>query len=89
MKTKLLILMFLFSVCLADEWVLTGNLNIVRQSHSAVLLNTNVMAIGGFGPYPQILSSCEIYNPETGQWTYTGEMNKSRNSHQSVLLQYY
>ncbi|MDO9577435.1 MAG: kelch repeat-containing protein [Candidatus Cloacimonadales bacterium] len=95
MKKILILTIFLFlhsqfPVLMADEWILTGNMNTTRRiSHTSVLLNNNVLVTGGYGPYPQILSSCEIYNPETGQWTYTGEMNKSRNSHQSVLLQYY
>jgi len=64
----------LSSLCLAGEWNLTGNLNQGRECFCSVMLNDGrVLVAGGWNSGE--LSSCEIYNPNTGQWSTTDSLS--------------
>jgi hypothetical protein len=68
-------------------WTPDGELNVARQVHTlTVLPDGRVLAAGGYGTTGS-LSSCELYDPATGEWTITGSLNAAREMHAAVLLQ--
>lgn len=71
-------------------WRLTGQMIEVRNHHTAtLLLDGRVLVTGGFRLYPSpryALSSCELFDPATGEWTSTGSMATERQYHQAILL---
>ncbi|MDO9576403.1 MAG: kelch repeat-containing protein [Candidatus Cloacimonadales bacterium] len=70
-------LLFSFINLMGDIWEPTGFLNQGRSQFSSVGLNDDrVLVAGGSNSGP--LSSCEIYDPNTGQWTTTDSMNYAR-----------
>ncbi|WP_295388982.1 kelch repeat-containing protein [uncultured Thiodictyon sp.] len=65
------------------QWTVTGNMNIARQQHSLILLNTGkVLVVGGFLENgcngANLLSQTELFDPVTGVWTLTGNMSVAR-----------
>jgi len=68
------------------RWISVNPLKAARFDHSATLLpNGKVFVAGGFGD-GMMLSSCELFDPETGTWTPTGKLNKARQRHTATLL---
>jgi hypothetical protein len=50
----------------------TGNMNVGRRSHQAILLRTGkVLIVGGNGTGGTLLASAELYDPDTGTFTLT------------------
>jgi hypothetical protein len=71
-----------------DERVTTtGNLNIARSNHTAILLNSGSVLIAGGKGSGTALNSCEIYDPRTETFTSTGDLTGSRFNHTATLLQ--
>lgn len=70
-----------------NSWQATGDLNIARNPHSAVLLpNDRVLVAGGSDYNGSPLNGAELYDPVTGQWTLTGSLNQERTTFGMVLL---
>ncbi len=68
------------------KWTPTGNLNVARWAHTAVLLQDGrVLVVGGFDS--DVLASGELYDPTTGTWSLTGSLNLRRYAHTMTLLQ--
>lgn len=69
-----------------NEVVFTGNLNVERTRHTAILLPAGtVLAAGGRNSGGE-LNSCEIYDASTEQWTLTNNLNQGRFNHTATLL---
>lgn len=75
------------------EWMQTGSMAVARQTVATLLKDGRVLVSGGYRSQAQggssvneVLSSCEIYDPNTGTWTVTGSMNEPRRYHKAVLL---
>lgn len=65
----------------------TGNMNIGRRQHRAILLHDGrVLITGGFGDGQISLASAEIYDPVTGQFSMVNDMNYERAVHSMALL---
>ncbi len=80
----------------------SGNLNAARSQHAATLLDGpechaaspptycgKVLVSGGLSNVPTggtVLSSAELFDPETGQWTLTGTLKRTARLTTSVLL---
>lgn len=77
-----------------DAWTSTGPLGSERIMHGATLLgNGQVLVSGGHfldSSYPgsnyESYSSCELYNPATGNWSPAAPMNTAREGHCAVRL---
>jgi uncharacterized protein with beta-barrel porin domain len=67
--------------------VLTGTLNVNRDSHTATVLQNGKVLIAGGQWNGTILKSCELYDPTSGDFTTTGNLNYARMSHTATLLQ--
>lgn len=77
-------------------WTAKASMSQARADHAQVVLaDGRILVVGGrslngydlvydLGP---MLSSCEIYDPDTNTWTSTGRMSFSRTLHRAVLLQ--
>lgn len=83
-----LILAFLLpSTAFAGSWQQVASPNFPHHEHGAVLLDDGrVLIIGGHGN-GSIQSSCEIFDPETGQWSLTGSLSIGRYNFGLVKLQ--
>lgn len=65
----------------------TGDLGIGRYYHTATrLADGRVLVVGGIGPSTAATSTCEIWDPVTGNWTATGSMATARYYHTATLL---
>ena len=65
-------------------WTGTGNLNRIRDGHTATLLpNGKVLVVSG----DENGNSAELYDPNTGTWSNTGSLNTGRFQHTATLLQ--
>ena len=52
------------------SWSYTGNINIARNGHTAImLLDGRVLVIGGEGPWLVVQRRTEIYDPTTETWS--------------------
>lgn len=73
---------------LGANWGAVGSLATARHLASvALLFNGKVLVAGGLSSSTTgVLSSAELYNPETGTWSTTGSMSTARAVHPSVLL---
>ncbi|MGC4064378.1 MAG: kelch repeat-containing protein [Polyangiaceae bacterium] len=77
------------SVGTTGKFSLTGSMNLGRDLHSAVLLESGkVLVSGGYtlGTSWSDTWRAELYNPSTGQFTETGFLNTAREQHEMVLL---
>ena len=71
----------------AASFALTGSLATARYGHTAtLLLNGEVLVTGGLDASGNLLSSAELYNPNTGKWTVTGSMSEARSAFSATLL---
>lgn len=68
---------------------LSGTPNVSRYNESIAVLPSGkvLLAGGGDATNGHILSSAEIYDPQTGKFTMTGSMNLTRASASAVVLQ--
>ncbi|MEY2565246.1 MAG: hypothetical protein QOH88_3439 [Verrucomicrobiota bacterium] len=72
---------------ITGSWSATGNLNVARQEHTAVLLPSgNVLVLGGENSAGNPLASAELYDAGSGTWTITGSLNTARSQHTTTLL---
>jgi Kelch motif len=69
----------------AQNWALTGNMNVRRAGHTATVLKNGEVLVAG-GAVGASTSSAELYNPSTGTFSYTGSMNTGRTNHAAALL---
>jgi len=61
---------------ITGQWSVTGNLNVERRGHIAVLLpNGKVLAATGAAGAGV---SAEIYDPDSGNWSLTGSLATGR-----------
>ncbi|MCP9491947.1 MAG: SBBP repeat-containing protein, partial [Solirubrobacteraceae bacterium MAG38_C4-C5] len=84
----------------SDEWTpVAGDLNQARSQHAATLLDGpecqegsppdycgKVLVSGGLASNNEVLSSAELYDPETEQWTTTGSHQHTARLTTTVLL---
>ncbi len=72
----------------AQTFTPTGDMNVPRAHHTAVLLNNGmVLIVGGYpesGQEP--LASAELYDPATGTFNLTGSMSTARAQAKAVRL---
>jgi len=71
-------------------WSPTGSMNYPRGSYwlsseVVILPDGRVLVEGGYNG-SSIVSSAEIYSPNTGTWSLTGSMNSARTMHTATLL---
>lgn len=65
---------------------ITGNLNVARTRHTAVLLSSGeVLATAGRNAGGE-LKSCELYDVTTESWTLTDSLDQARFNHTATLL---
>ncbi|CAF0879182.1 unnamed protein product [Didymodactylos carnosus] len=64
----------------------TASMATAREQHTAMLPNSSkVLVTGGYRP-SAYLTSCEIYDPSSGQWNTTASMATARQEHTATLL---
>jgi hypothetical protein len=69
------------------KWTETGEMNIARWDHTAILLhNGEVLVVGGSTSKEFDSTSAEIYGQTTGKWTETDSLNGTHRARQAVLL---
>ncbi len=75
-------------ILLDPGWVASGSMSSPRHSHAVSLLPTEgVLVIGGFnGLAGSTLSSCEIFNVQSGTWTATASLATPRRDHTTAFL---
>jgi hypothetical protein len=67
------------------RWDVTGSMLTPRYNATGVLLNTGrVLVAGGYNP--TMLSSAELYSPETGTWSAAGNLSVARWGHTLTVL---
>ena len=71
------------------EWDVTGPMSVQRFRHTLTLLpDGRVLAVGGeeqVGDY-MLLSSTEIFDPETNAWSAGPELSQPRSGHSATLM---
>ena len=76
-----------FTIPLTGLFTPSGEMNVARSGHIAIMLNNGkVLIAGGTGVGWKFLESAEIYDPETGIFSLTGSMTIPRESHTATLL---
>ena len=70
----------------SDNWTFTGNLNVERINHAAILLDEIVLIAGGQN-FTSFLDSAELFDPQTGVWELTGNLLTARSGHSMNALQ--
>lgn len=71
----------------ANDFSNTGSMITARTIHTAILLpNGKALVAGGYDINNSVLSSAELFDPETGVWTDTGSMGSARQRHSAILL---
>src|SRR5262245_22153275 len=71
----------------ASPWINTGPLSISRYSHtSTLLLNGQLLVVGGIANNAGTTNNAELYDPLTGSNRTTGPMITPRQSHTATLL---
>jgi hypothetical protein len=73
------------------RWTLTGSMREAREGHAAVrLANGQVLVLGGGDASDarpaRLLSSAELYDPNTGMWTDTGQLTSARSGATATFL---
>ncbi len=67
-------------------WTETGQMNIARWGHTAILINNvKVMLVGGSTSKELDSTSAELYDVATGTWTQTAPLNHTHRAAQAVL----
>src|SRR6185312_15429912 len=76
-----------YPAVLDPRWTTTGSMTTPRQGHTATLLSTgNVLVGGGTSNGTTALASAELYNRTTGTWAATGSMTGARTLHTATQL---
>lgn len=71
----------------SNQFSATGNMNIPRRKHDAVLLSDGKVLIhGGSDSRDSIFNSAEIYDPNTSQFTSISNMNYPRFKHKDMSI---
>jgi N-acetylneuraminic acid mutarotase len=72
----------------------TGNSNVLRAGHTAMLLDNGKVLFAGGVTYRRVgdriedtTNTAELYDPATGQWSLTGNLSGTRVGHAAALLQ--
>ena len=69
------------------QWTVTGAMQSPREFGAQVLVNGNLLAIGGVDNNNNILSSAEVYSPSVGTWKFTkSSMLQAREYFSAVVL---
>src|SRR5438067_9210501 len=53
---------------------------------AAILLNSGILVVAGRRSSADVLSSAELYDPDTGAWSTTGALTYTRDWHTATLL---
>ena len=62
-------------------------MTVPRRDHATALLpDGRVLAMGGLDEDRKVLSSAEIYDPQTGGWAPVANMAVARRGHEALLL---
>jgi len=73
-----------------NMWSVTGNLNAKRAGQKAVLLPNGMPLVTGGYTYVRPsyfeVSSCELFDPVSGNWSFTEDMTDARDHHAIILL---
>lgn len=71
----------------ANDFSITGSMSTARSIHTALLLaNGKALVAGGYDINNSVLSSAELFDPETGVWTNTASMGSPRQRCRAILL---
>ena len=71
----------------ANNFSNAGSMITARSIHTAILLpNGKALVAGGYDINNSVLSSAELFDPETGVWTNTGSMGSARQRCRAILL---
>lgn len=71
----------------AGSWVQVGDLNTAReQSAAALLANGKVLVTGGKDASGNVLSSAELFDPQTNTFSPAGAMTVPRYDHSAITL---
>ncbi|MBI4722493.1 MAG: hypothetical protein HY769_05780 [Candidatus Stahlbacteria bacterium] len=65
---------------------LTGDLNVARSHHAAMLLPSGKVLVAGGKNSTGPINSCELYDANTEIWSFTGTMIEARFDHTATLL---
>jgi hypothetical protein len=71
----------------APQFQATGSMETPRVYNTATLLANGEVLIAGGSNGVDVVSSAELFNPQTGSFTPTGSMNTGRSIHTATLLQ--
>ncbi|KAK6922397.1 F-box domain [Dillenia turbinata] len=66
-----------YDSCL-NRWSKLASMNVARYEFACVEVNGVVYAVGGYGMDGEILSSAEVYNPDTNKWTPIESLRRPR-----------
>ena len=68
------------------EWTQKASMSVIRLWMSTAVHQNKLYVFGGrgLGPAPDILSTAEVFDPETNQWAVISNMNHGRSSSASV-----
>ena len=75
-----------YALQLEGNWPEMNKLNTKRAFHTSTLLPDNRVLTCGGSDGNTTLSTCELWNPNTGEWSYTGGMTTPRSRHTATLL---
>ena len=70
----------------SGSWSATGSLNSARSFHTATLLSSGKVLVGGGVSLNNQSATAELYDPASGTWTATGSLNTARTYHTATLL---
>ena len=72
---------------MSASWILTGNMIIARQRHTAIGLHDGrVLVAGGLTANNETTATAELYDPVTGNWSQTSNMSSPRSRQTATLL---
>jgi N-acetylneuraminic acid mutarotase len=72
----------------SSSWSSVAPMNVARVNHSSTLLNDGrVLVVGGNNENGDLLSSSEIYDPQTNTWSFTkNELKDARSAHFAAIM---
>ena len=69
-----------------EKWTLGRKLSHERFEHTATRLQDGKVLVVGSRARAASLSSCEVFDPDTGDWNDVGDLNEARTGHSAFLL---